>query len=431
MKTINVGVIGFGTVGSGVVEALIKKRAGLRSKTGLDIKLMALCDKDTSSKRHIKINRGLLTKDVNQILKDPDIDIVVELIGGIHPAKEFIERALKNGKYVVTANKALLCEYGRSLFNYAARYKRAVRFEASVGGGIPIIKSLKEGFVANDMQAIYGIVNGTSNYILRSMEVDGYDFKKALSNAKSQGFAERNAALDVSGTDSAHKLALLTLLGFGRYVSLKDIYVEGITDIQPCDIEYSKDMGYSIKLLAIAKKFKDELELRVHPTLVDEDHPLSGVKGINNAIYVKGDLIGESLFYGKGAGRYPTASAVVSDIADLAGVVGRDSLPSFSRIEFPGGIKKIRPIRQIKSRYYIRFQAIDKPGVLASISSVLAKHRISIASVKQVERRSEKMVPIVMLTHEASEWSMSSALKDIDRLSCIKAKSVAIRIENL
>jgi homoserine dehydrogenase len=324
-----------------------------------------------------------------------------------------------------------LCEEGKELFEYAEENNRAIRFEASVGGGIPIIKSLKESFAANDIQAIYGIVNGTSNYILRSMQVDGFEFNKALSDAKRRGFAERNATLDVNGTDSAHKLALLTLLGFGKVVSLKDIYVEGITDIQPYDIEFAKDLGYCIKLLAIAKKIKDEIELRVHPTLVEEDHPLSSVRGVNNAIYVKGDLIGESLFYGKGAGMYPTSSAVVSDMIDLAKGAGRNAQTSSGVVRFSSGIKKIKPMEKIKSRYYVRFSAIDRPGVLASISSILAKEKISIASVKQIERRSQRVVPIIMLTHEALEKSMARALKSINAQSCIKAKSVAIRIENL
>ncbi len=431
MRTINIGVVGFGTVGSGVVEALLRRRAAIKAKTGLDLRLKAVCDKDVKSKRHISINKKLLTKDVNRVLEDPQIEIVVELIGGIHPAKEIIKKALKNGKDVVTANKALLCEEGEELFDYAASLKKSIRFEASVGGGIPIIKSMKESLVANDIQAIYGILNGTSNYILRSMQVDKYDFKRALSNAKRRGFAERNATLDVDGTDSAHKLALLTLLAFGKSVSLKDICIEGITKIQPCDIEYAKDLGYTIKLLAIAKRTERELELRVHPTLLAEDHLLSSVRGVNNAIYVEGDLIGESFFYGKGAGRYPTTSAVISDIVDLGKSIDEDTVSSCSMVQFSSGIRRIKPMEEIISRYYIRFQAIDRPGVLAAISSVLAKHKISIASVKQVERRSQKVVPIVMLTHDALEESMATALEKIDRLSCIKPKSVAIRIESL
>ena len=431
MESVNIGVIGFGTIGSGVVEALLKKRQYLKDKTGLNINLKAICDKDLKTKRHISVKKSLLTKDADRILNDPQIDIVVELIGGIYPAKEIIKKALQNGKHVVTANKALLCHKGAELFDYAAMQGRSIRFEASVGAGIPIIKSLKESLVLNKVQAIYGVVNGTSNYILRSMQVDGYDFKRALSNAKKLGFAERNATLDVNGTDSAHKLALLTLLGFGKSVSLKQIYVEGIAKIEQCDIEYARSMGYSIKLLAIAKQVKSDLELRVHPTLVAADHPLSSVKGAYNAIYVKGDYVGECLFYGRGAGRYSTTSAVISDIVDLSGSVVRGLSEDSNNREFNSGIKQIRPMSEIRSRYYVRFYTLDKPGVLASISSILAKYKISIASVKQIERKSQGAVPIVMLTHEANEKSMAIALKKIDALSCIKAKTVAIRIERL
>lgn len=431
MQTVNVGVIGFGMIGSGVVEALLKKKQVLKTRAGVDINLKVICDKDLVSKRNISIKKISLTKNLDLVLNDPDIDIVVELIGGIHPAKEIIKRALKNGKHVVTANKALLCEEGKELFSLAGDHGCSIRFEASIGGGIPIVKALKESLIANNIQAIYGIINGTSNYILRSMELDKFDFKKALNSAKEKGFAEKNATLDVNGTDSAHKLALLALLGFGRAVSLKEIYVEGITRILPCDIEYAKNLGYNIKLLAIAKKTRDELELRVHPTLVDGEHPLAAVRGENNAIFVKGDLVGESLFYGKGAGKYPTSSAVVSDIIDAAKhICGKSdaygSIPGFSH-----GIKRIKSFHEITSRYYIRFQAIDRPGVLASVSSILAKYKISIASVKQVERKSQKIVPIVMLTHDVKESNLAAALGRIDRLSCIKPKSVAIKIEKL
>ncbi len=431
MHTVNIGIIGFGTVGSGVVEALLKKKVSLKAKAGVALKLAMVCDKDLATKRHVSVSRKFLTKNVNDILDNPQIDIVVELIGGIHPAREIIKKALKNGKDVVTANKALLCEEGSDLFDYAANMNRSIRFEASVGGGIPIIKALKESLVANDIHAIYGIVNGTSNYVLHSMEVDGFDFKKALSNARKMGVAERNATLDVNGVDSAHKLSLLALLGFGNYFSLKNICIEGITDIEPYDIEYAKDMGYCVKLLAIAKMSGNELELRVHPTLVEREHPLASVRGVNNAIFIKGDLVGESLFYGKGAGKYPTSSAVVSDIIDLAKCIAEGSGLSCDTIRTSNKTRKIKPFEKIKSRYYIRFHAIDRPGVLASISRILSEYKISIASVKQVERKSEKVVPIVMLTHEALEKSLSAALKKIDRLSCIKPKTVAIKIERL
>ena len=429
MKTVNIGIIGFGTIGSGVVEVLKKKTSLLREKSGIAVNIKKICDKDLKVKRSVKVKKALLTKNANAVLKDPGIDIVVELIGGIHPAKELILKALREGKDVVTANKALLCEEGKEIFAEAARLKRRIRFEASVGSSIPIVKSLKESLISNKISAIYGIVNGTSNYVLWKMSREKCSFKEALNDAKIRGFAERNPRLDIDGTDSAHKLALLTLLGFGRNVSLKDIYKEGITKIQSGDIEYAKELGYSIKLLAIAKVLKGELELRVHPTLLAEDHPLSNVRGIYNAIYVKGDLLGESLFYGKGAGKFPTASAVAADIIDLAKSADREYLISDGQFEFKSGVRRIKPINAIKSKYYVRFSAIDRPGVLTAISGILAKYRMSIASVTQVQRRRLMVVPIVMMTHEAEEKDMKGALTEIDRLSCIKAKSVAIRVE--
>lgn len=431
MGEINVGLIGFGTIGSGVADVLLKRRAYLKAKTGLDLNLKKICDKDISTDRKITLDKGLLTRDASSILDDPEIDVVIELIGGINPAKTIIKKALAHGKYVITANKALLCEEGEELFAFANAQNRCIRFEGAVGGGIPIVKALRRSLAVNNVQAIYGIVNGTSNYILWRMQIDGCDFKKALSDAKKLGFAEKNATLDVDGTDSAHKLALLALLGFGKSVSLDDIFVEGITAIEPCDIQFAKDLGYCIKLLAITKRHKDEIELRVHPTLLAADHPLSSVASVYNAIYVKGDLVGESLFYGKGAGKLPTASAVLADIIDVARIIERGQEECDCNIYFNSGIKKIRPVKDILSRYYVRFQAIDKPGVLAAVSDVLAGHDISIASVKQLERSSRKEVPIIMLTHEAQEKSMAAALKKINLLKCIKRKSVAIRIEKL
>ncbi len=431
MRTVNIGIIGFGTVGSGVVEVLSRRGPALREKSGLDIRIKRICDKDLRAKRSVKIKRSLLTKNVNAVLEDPDIDIIVELIGGIHPAKEIILKAFSEGKDVITANKALLCEEGKAIFEAAERMGRLIAFEASVGASIPIIKALKENMVSNKISAIYGIVNGTSNYILWKMAKQNCTFKEALGDAQAKGFAERNPKLDIDGTDSAHKLALLALLGFGKNVTLKDIYVEGITKIQAGDIEYAKKLGYAIKLLAIAKTSEGELELRVHPTLLHEDHPLSNVRDIYNAIYVKSDLSGESLFYGKGAGKLPTASAVVADIIDIAKKSEGLDAAGEMQFKFKAGIKRVKSIEKIKSRYYIRFSAIDRPGVLASIAGILAKYKISIASVTQVTRHRLMVVPIVMMTHWAEEKQMKKALRAIDRLSSIKAKSVAIRVESV
>ncbi len=431
MRAVRVGLVGFGTIGAGVARTLLRRKAYLRHKNGFDIELKAICDKDLKSNRGVKVKKSLLTKDLGVLTGDPEIDIIVELVGGIHPAKEIIKKSLAAGKFIVTANKALLSECGEELFDSALRHGRCIRFEGAVGGGIPIVEALKRSLSANHIESMYGIVNGTSNYVLWKMQEEGCDFREALADAKNMGFAERDPTLDVNGTDSAHKLALMALLGFGKIVPLKYISVEGISGIQPCDIEYARGLGYCVKLLAITKRSGDEIELRVHPTLLSESHPLSAVRGVNNAIYVKGDLIGDSLFYGKGAGRYPTSSAIVADVIDIARSINHGAKQCDCNMYYNDGIKRIRPEKDIVSRYYVRFQAIDRTGVLASISSVLSDYKISIASVKQIERRSQKIVPIIMLTHDAREEAMSAALRKIGVLGTVRHKPVAIKIENL
>jgi len=432
MKRVNVGLIGFGTIGSGVVKVLRDRKAQLHDLTGVEIDLKYICDKDLSSDRGIPVSKDKLTKDVNKILNNPEIDIVVELMGGIRPAKDIILTALRNRKHVVTANKALLAQHGEEIFKTAVEHSKDVRFEGSIGGGIPIVKALSEGFVSSKINAIYGIINGTSNYILSRMSDDGCDFKVALQQAKKMGVAETDPSLDLNGMDSAHKLVLLAELGFGVFPKLKQVYCEGILGIEPIDIRYAREMGYEIKLLAIAKRTKEGIDLRVHPTFVPSEHVLANVKGVYNAIYVKGDLIGESLFYGEGAGKFPTANAVVSDIVDLAKRTIKTSkiveeMPSRAGAR-SAGIKKIE---DVKSTYYIRFSAVDKPGVLAKISGILAKNNISISNVTQKGERGFTVVPIVMMTHIAQESKLRKALELIDKLSIIKKKSVAIRMEKL
>jgi len=429
MRSINVGIIGFGTVGSGVARALIEKRAYLKKRLGVSVNLLKVCDKDLRTKRPVKLKKGLLTKKISDVVDNPNIDIVIELIGGINPARSIIMRALKNKKHVITANKALLAVYKKSLFNEAQRNGVELRFEASVAGGIPVIKMLREGFVANRVNYLYGIVNGTCNYILSEMSDKGINFEDALKEAQDKGYAEKAPALDIEGHDSVHKLAILASMAFGIDVKPRDIYVEGITSISDIDIKYASSWGYLIKLLAIAKRVGNELEVRVHPALVSKNHPLASVDSNFNAIFMNTDMLGDTLLYGKGAGSIPTASAVISDIIDVSrGIIGSCvvRLPSIVYDNQVAGIKKKD---DFYTRYYIRFSAIDKPGVLAIVSKILAEHKISIAFVSQKARRRERIVPIVMMAHVAKESSLSQALKRIDGLSVIKRKSVVIRSE--
>lgn len=429
MKTVKVGLIGFGTVGTGVVKAFARKSALIGAKKGIMPELARIADKDLKRKRAAIAPKSKLTVDANRILNDPDIDIVVELIGGIHPAKEFILKALNSGKHVVTANKALLADSGKEIFDAARQNGVMIKFEASVGGGIPVIKCLTDDFAANKIEAIYGIVNGTSNYILSKMEEEGKAFKAALKDAQALGIAEKNPALDISGMDSAHKIAILTLLGFGKYVDVKNIFVEGVENVELSDIQYAKEMGYAIKLLAIAKDNGGRLDVRVHPTLLSSRHLLAGIKGAENAIYIKGDLIGESLLYGEGAGEKATTSAVMSDIMDIAERVAKGGGMTLPRLDFNSGLKVMKQIGMVKSKYYIRLMAVDKPGVLASIAGVLARFKISIAAVTQKGRNRRSAVPIVMMTHEAVEADLKKALSMIDKFKFISGRPVAVRME--
>ncbi len=426
---INIGVIGVGTVGTGVVRTLLEKPRLLEQRVGARLVLRRVCDRNTRRIRALHVPPAAITTDARQVLDDPEIQIVVELIGGIHPAKELVLEALRRGKHVVTANKALLAEEGQELFSVADRHGVDLYFEASVAGGIPIIKALREGLIANDVDTILGIVNGTSNYILTQMRDRELSFAAALDEAQAKGYAERNPTLDISGMDSAHKLAILSLLGFGKAVVPSQIYVEGIQAISQADIQYAQDFGYVIKLLAIAKRVKHELELRVHPTLLSRGHLLSNVNGVFNAIYVHGDLVGGELFYGRGAGQNPTASAVISDIADLARNLATCVTKRVPHFSHDDRIRRLRPIDEVESRYYIRCSVIDRPGVLAQITGILGRHKISIASVLQKERNAARIVPVVLMTHEALERRMRRALAQIDRLPTVRRPSVAIRTE--
>jgi homoserine dehydrogenase len=427
---INVGIIGFGTVGTGTAKILFENSDVIEEKTGLQINLRSIADRDIERDRGIKIPAGILTREVSDVIDNPDIHVVVELIGGIQPAKDFILRALRNGKHVVTANKALLATEGRDIFKEASKNSVSVGLEAAVAGGIPIIKVLKEGLVANRILSIYGIINGTSNYILTKMTEAGIDFSDALKEAQSLGYAEADPTLDIEGFDTAHKLTIISSLAFGIPLSYEKIHIEGITKLTLQDIEFAGELGYKIKLLAITKSVNGEVELRVHPTMIPENYLISKVDGVLNAVYVMGDAVGETLYYGRGAGDMPTGSAVVSDIVNIAEDI-KNKRGSSHGIDFIGKRSdlKIKGIGDIESMYYFRFTALDRPGVLSRISGILGEYNIGIAAVIQKGRRAGAAVPLVVLTHKARERDVQKALQEIDRLDVVADRTAFIRVE--
>lgn len=427
---INIGIIGFGTVGTGTAKVLIGNRDIISLRTGFDINLRRIADVDIKRDRGIKLPKGVLTTDAEKILNDTEIDIVVELIGGKRPAKDFILKAIRNKKHVVTANKALLATEGNEIFTEAKKHGVEIGFEASVAGGIPIIKVIREGLIANRIMAVYGIINGTSNYILTKMTDEGIEFSDALKEAQRLGYAEADPTFDIEGIDSAHKLAILASLAYNIPLSFDEIYKEGITRITSQDIEFAGELGYKIKLLAIAKASDGKVELRVHPTMVPKDYLISKVDGVFNAIYVNGDAVGDTLYYGRGAGDMPTGSSIVSDIVDIArnikkGATGR--IPGIGSVKSAG--LKIKNIEEIEAMYYFRFSAFDKPGVLSKISGVLGKYNISIASVIQKGRKVGEAVPLIVLAHRAKERDVSKAVAEIDKLPVVADKTLYIRVE--
>lgn len=424
MKQLRIGLLGLGQVGSGVYSILKSKGALLARKNGVLLRMERVAVKHVAKRRSVRLKSTHLTRDARQLVRDPKIDAIVELIGGIHPAKELILSALRSGKDVVTANKALLAEQGLEIFREAKRCGRHLFFEASVGGGIPVIKVLREGLVANRIRSIHSIINGTSNYILTKMSEAHLDFKEALKLAQKKGYAEADPRLDIDGIDSAHKLTILASLVFGGWVAFRDLYVRGISRIRSEDISFAEEFGYTIKLLAVAKKTARGIEAHVQPTLLPKSHVLSNVRGSYNAVLMQGDEVGDILLYGQGAGSRPTGSAVVSDLIDLARVRDRDD--SFTPELNP---LKVLNISSLLSRYYLRFHVVDRPGVLARISKVLGGERISISDVVQKERRIGGVVPLILLTHDSPEHSLRRVVQVIDRLSVVRGRTQVIRIE--
>jgi homoserine dehydrogenase len=433
MKAINVGLLGCGTVGTGVAKILINNRDLIFSRVGAFLNLKYVADIDLNADRGIQFDDGVFIPDAFKVVDDPDVDIIIEMIGGEGIAKDLIFRAINNGKPIVTANKALLAIHGNEIFRAAMEHSVDLAFEACVGGCMPIIKSLRESLAGNHIKSMAGILNGTCNYILSRSTEDGSSFKDVLKEAQENGFAEADPTLDIEGIDTAHKLAILMSLAYGMEINFKGIYIEGISNITPLDIEFAGQFGYRIKLLAITKNAGDAVEARVHPTMIPFSNPLSGVNGVLNAVTISGDAVGDMMLYGYGAGMMPTAGAVVGDVIDLArnllsGSVGRIPLLAYQM----ENIKNIPVLsmENIRQHYYFRFSVLDRPGVLSKISGILGDYGISIKSVHQKGRKMSGAVPIVMLTHLAREADVQNALSDISNLDVVSDRPVLIRIEN-
>jgi homoserine dehydrogenase len=433
MRKINIGLLGCGTVGTGVAKLLLENNKLIASRVGADLNLKWVADIDIETDRGIRFPDGVLINDAQKVIADPDIDIIIEMIGGEGAAREFILRAIENGKHIVTANKALLAAHGNELFAAAEQKGVDLAFEASVGGCMPTIKTIRESLVANHIKAMTGILNGTCNYILSKIADEGITFQEALAEAQKQGYAEADPTLDVEGFDTAHKIAIMTALAYGMEINLNDVYIEGISKITPLDIDFAEQFGYRIKLLAISKFENGRVEARVHPTMIPFDNLLASIKGTVNAITISSDAAGDIMLYGHGAGMMPTASAVLSDIVDIArnilsGSVNRVPALSYQR----QNIRRIEilPMDDLVTHYYFRFFAIDRPGVLSAISGVIGKYGISLQSVHQKGREINGSVPIVMLSHSAREADVKRALNEINKLDVVSGEAVLIRIEN-
>jgi homoserine dehydrogenase len=431
-KIVKVGVLGLGTVGAGVVKILETHGAEMEERVGCRLALGAIADVDcTRARPGLDLARLPLFPDAARVLDDPEIRIVIELVGGLEPARTFILRALAAGKHVVTANKALLAHHGPELFDEARRNGVMLGFEAAVAGGIPLIRAVKDGLPANRIRSAFGIVNGTCNYILSKMTDEARDFGEVLKEAQGRGYAEADPTLDIDGLDSAHKLQILAMLAFRTAVDLKDIYTEGITGVGQEDVVNARELGYRIKLLAIAKATDGGLEARVHPTMIPAGSPMAAVSGVFNAVFITGDNVGDLMFYGRGAGQLPTASAVWSDALEIARRVAH-GLPALP-VDLPTPARSPLPLlsmEDIRTAYYLRVMALDRPGVLAQVAGILGQHGISLASVLQKTRAEREAVPVVMMTHEARERDMRAALAAIDRLPVVAGRTTMIRVED-
>jgi homoserine dehydrogenase len=431
-KGINIGLVGAGVVGGGVVKVFREQESFFRRSLGLPLRLARIADKDTNRFASLPTGDAALSSSAADVLGDPAIDIVVELIGGTGYAREFVLEALRRGKHVVTANKALLATHGSEIFREAEKNNVSVYFEASVGGGMPVIKTIREAMIGNDVSSARAIINGTCNYILTRMSREGLSFAEALKDAQARGYAEADPELDVGGGDSGHKIAIMASLLYGGHVPYDAVSVEGIKDMTPEDIEYARELGYVVKLLGVIRREKPDsaIEARVHPAMLRKDHILASVSDAFNAVLLRGNAVGDILLYGKGAGELPTASAVVSDIVDVARNIAGGTPRRISMSYYDGSVKlPMKSIDDLVSRYYLRFTVVDKPGVLAAIASVFARHSISIASVVQREAVEGESVSVIFLTHKAVEKNLRAALSEVETMDFVRARTMVIRIE--
>ena len=430
MKQIGVGILGFGTVGAGVADGLLKHRDVMAKRLGVDIVLKKIADLDITTDRGIQVPDGVLTTDAKGVLSDPEIDIVVETIGGTGVAKTFVLEALGNGKCVVTANKKLLAEYGREIFETAAKNDVDIYFGASVGGGIPIIRVLREGLAGNEIESIHGILNGTCNYILTRMENEGLPFESVLKDAQKLGYAEANPSLDIDGFDTAHKACILAALAYGFQPGVDQVQVEGIRNLDGADVKYAADFGYRIKLLAVVAKDGSEVEVGVHPTLIPFSHMLANVNDAFNAAYVKGDMSDYTMYYGRGAGRAPTASTVIGDIGDIARNLAYDETRYARGVpNYAEGKVRLRAAGDIRSKYYLRFMLADRPGAMGVVASALGKHGVSISALSQKESSEGNLpVPVVAMTRVARAADIDAALEEIKAAGVTGEDPVKLRV---
>ena len=435
MKPVKVGILGLGTVGSGTFNVLKRNQKEIRGRAGRGIEVAMVADRDVERARKIVGGDCEVVSDGNLVVNNPDIDIVVELIGGYDVAKDFVLKAIANGKHVVTANKALLALHGNEIFQAAQEKKVIVAFEAAVAGGIPIIKALREGLTANRIEWIAGIINGTTNFILSEMREKGLDFDTVLKEAQALGYAEADPTFDIEGYDAAHKVTIMSALAFGIPVQFNKAHVEGINKLNAIDIKYAEQLGYRIKLLGITKRMPDGIELRVHPTLIPAKRLIANVEGAMNAVLVNSDAVGATLYYGKGAGSEPTASAVIADLVDIARLESVDPEHRVPPLAFqPDAMKNtpVLPMSEVTTSYYLRMQVKDQPGVLAEITRILADLNISIDAFLQKEPlEGETLVDIIILTHLTQEKNMDAAIEKVENLSTVMGKVTKIRLEEL